>query len=408
MNYKILGLSLYGIWFVYNMVMQYVSWRSKNNPVPENVRDVYDAEKYAEWQRYHRETCGVNLIFSLLSSLIFLTIFLSDLLPRIAVSENAYLGAAEVLLVMMAIEALLDAGLHYVSYMKIDQKYGFNQRTMKTFLIDELKSFVISAVLNTALLCLFILIYRSLGDWTLLLFSGVVAAIVLGIMVLYPFLSRIFNKFTPLEEGELREKLTALLEKNGYRVRQIQVMDGSKRDSRANAYFSGYGKTKTIVLYDTLIQTMTTDEIVAVFAHELGHGLHKDTLKTLPISLIQVVAIVLTVWLTVRTGAIYPDFGFAGVNYGLAYILASAIELPLLMPLFSLWANSVTRRAEYRADAHAVKEGYGPELVSALKKLTRDSLDNLAPSPIEVTLYYSHPTLSQRIAAIEAASSSAS
>lgn len=403
MNFKVLGIVLYCVGFAYSLFMQFVSWRSKDNPVPENVRDLYDADKYAQWQQYHKANCGVELVGSIVGFVVYLLIFALDALPHVAISQNVYLAGASVMFFMLTVDAVIAAGQHYVSFMKVDQRYGFNQRTMGTFIVDEVKSWLISAVLNIALLCLFILLCEKLGVWTLLLFTGVLMLIVFGVMVLHPFLSRIFNKFTPLEDGELRDKLTALLEKNGYRVRQIQVMDGSKRDSRANAYFSGYGKTKTIVLYDTLLQTLTTDEIVAVFAHELGHGLHKDTLKTMPVSVAQVVAIVLAIWLTVRTGAIYPDFGFAGVNYGMAYILAFSIELPLLMPLFSLIASSITRRAEYRADAHAVKEGYGPALISALKKLTSDSLDNLAPSPIEVTLTYSHPTLSQRIAAIEAA-----
>ncbi len=401
MNFKLLGLILYAVSFVYELLMQFLDWRSKDNPVPENVRDVYDAERYATWLRYHGENCAVDLISTVVSFLIYLALLLLDVLPRVAPSENPYLAAIELLMFIMTLDALAGAVFSYISSMVIDTKYGFNKRTVKVFVVDQIKSYVISSGVTVALVCGFAAIYRALGDWTLVLFSAIVAVILAAVSALYPFLSKVFNKFTPLPDGELRDKLTALLTKNGYTVRAIQVMDGSRRDTRANAYFSGFGKTKTIVLYDTLLDTMTADEIVAVFAHELGHGLHKDTLKTMPLSALQVVFIVLAVWLTVRTGAIYPDFGFEGVNYGFAFFLASVIELPIIMPVFSLLSSGLTRRAEYRADAHAVSEGYGPELISALKKLSRDSLTNLSPSPIQVKLYYSHPTLSQRIAAIE-------
>ena len=403
MDFKALALVLYTISFLYELFMQYLDWKSKDNPIPANVRDVYDGEKYTKWLHYHAEGCALQLAEAVVSYLFYLLLLLFAVFPRFAPSANPYLAALEMMVIVLALEAVIGAVFSYIDAMVIDQKYGFNKRTLKVFLVDQVKSFVINTALTVGLVLLFALIYRSLGDWTLLLFTGIAAAIMLAVTVLYPILSKIYNKFTPLPEGELRDKLTNLLTKNGYKVRQIQVMDGSRRDSRANAYFSGHGRTKTIVLYDTLLDTMTADEIVAVFAHELGHGLHKDTWKTLPISVLQIVCIVLAVWLTVRTESIYTWFGFEGVNYGFAFFLASVVELPLILPLFSLAANAVMRRAEYRADAHAVKEGYGADLISALKKLSRDSLTNLSPSPVAVKLYYSHPTLSQRIAAIEKA-----
>ena len=220
-------------------------------------------------------------------------------------------------------------------------------------------------------------------------------------MVLYPKLSKVFNKFTPLEEGELRDKLTALLNKYGYTIKEIQVMNASERTTKSNAYFSGAGKTKTIVLYDNLVEAMTTEEICAVFAHEMGHGLHKDTVKNSLKSFLMVIVMVLLAWLTVRYPEIYADFGFAGVNYGFALILLTVVELAFVSPLLGLWTNASTRKAEYRADAQAVKDGYGEALISGLKKLSRDNFAHLAPDKLLVALEYSHPTLSQRIEAIE-------
>ena len=226
-------------------------------------------------------------------------------------------------------------------------------------------------------------------------------AIRLFFSFLYPFFSKIFNKFTPLEDGELKQRLTALLEKNGYQVRAIQVMDASRRSTKSNAYFTGFGKMKTIVLFDTLVQAMTPDEICAVFAHEMGHGLHRDTLKNQVLTFLQVLILGALAWLTLRTPAIFSSFGFSQINYGFALILIMSVEFALIAPLFGLFTSWVSRRAEYRADAQAVKEGCGEALVSALKKLAKENFSNLAPSPLLVKLEYSHPTLSQRIDAIE-------
>ena len=225
--------------------------------------------------------------------------------------------------------------------------------------------------------------------------------VVLLISFLYPVLSKVFNKFTPLEDGELKDRLTALLEKYGYHVRGIRVMDASRRTTKSNAYFTGFGKMKTIVLYDNLISRMTPDEICAVFAHELGHGLHRDTLRNQILKTLQMLIIGMLAWLTLRTAEIYPAFGFEGVNYGFAIILIMSVEFVLISPLFGLLVNWFSRRAEYRADEQAVKEGYGEALITGLKKLAKENFSELAPSPLLVKLQYSHPPLSERIDAIE-------
>ena len=263
-------------------------------------------------------------------------------------------------------------------------------------IIHRLILILISLIIGSLLLW----IHQALGDLMIVVFAAAVTALILAIAFLYPFLSRIFNKFTPLEDGELKEKLTGLLEKHGYKVRAIQVMDASRRTTKSNAYFSGFGKMKTIVLFDTMLEQMTTDEICAVFAHEMGHGLHKDTLRNQGLSFLQMLVIGVLAWLTLRTPELWLAFGFDSVNYGFAMILIMGVEFALIAPLFGLLTNYLSRRAEYRADRQAVQEGYGEELISALKKLSRENLSDLAPSPLLVKLEYSHPTLSQRIEAI--------
>lgn len=401
MNLKIMALVLLSVIFAYEIFMDIIGYLSKNNPVPENVRDIYDEKEYKRWKEYHSEISRVSVISTVLSFVVNFLLILFDVYSYLAFGNNVYLCMITVVIAFVTIDTLLSAIFDYIYSMKIEEKYGFNKMTVKTFIMDKIKSYIIMLALVIGLMSLFILIHRHMGDYIILLFSGVMVALVFAIIFIYPKFSKIFNKFTPLEDGELKTKLTELLERNGYRIKQIQVMDASKRTSKANAYFSGYGKTKTIVLYDTLLSSMSTDEIVAIFAHELGHGLNKDTVKNSAISIIQMIVLVLLAFVTVKYDSIYPYFGFDSLNYGFALILVMLVEFPVISPVFLLVGCAVSRKAEYRADRQAVREGYGLQLIDSLKKLSRDSLSDLSPSEIEVKLSYSHPPLSDRIAAIE-------
>jgi STE24 endopeptidase len=195
----------------------------------------------------------------------------------------------------------------------------------------------------------------------------------------------------------------ALLTKHGYQVKAIEVMDASRRTTKLNAYFTGFGKLKTIVLYDNLVNAMSTEEICAVFAHELGHGLHKDVLKQQIMNFGNLLLMAVMVWLVVRDPQLHQAFGFVDINYGFAYILLG-IGLGLVQPLTGMVMNAYSRYAEFRADRQAVREGYGEAMVTALKKLAKENFAHLAPSPINVVLEYSHPPLSDRIAKVEKAS----
>lgn len=401
MNFKILALIMLSVIFAYEIFLNIVEYSSKNNPIPENVKDIYDEKEYKRWKEYHSAISRVSVISTIVSfALNFMLIFF-NFYSYFDFGNNPYLSMITIVTVFVTLDTLLSSIFDYIYSMKIDEKYGFNKMTFKTFVIDKIKSYIILTAVVIGLMCLFILIHRSMGDYIIFLFSGIMIALIFVIMFIYPKVSKVFNKFTPLEDGELREKLTGLLEKNGYRVKQIQIMDASKRTTKANAYFSGYGKTKTIVLYDTLMSSMSSDEIVAIFAHELGHGLNKDTVKNSAISVIQMIVLVLLAFATVKYDAIYPYFGFDSLNYGFALILVMLVEFPIISPVFLLLGCTISRKAEYRADRQAVREGYGLQLISSLKKLSRDSLSDLSPSKIEVKLSYSHPPLSERIAAIE-------
>ncbi len=409
MNYKALFLAIAIVVFLYQLLLRVIEYRSQRNPIPTNVVDVYDPDTYRKWRAYHGEKCRLRVVEHVIGFLVDFALLLFNLYAAFAglFPDTPFMRMFAVLL-LGALSGLITLPLSYYDTMGIEEKYGFNRSTRKTFWSDQIKQFVLSLALIVGVGALLMRLHQSMGDGLILAFAVLMTLMLLFMSFLYPFFSKIFNKFTPLEDGELKDRVTALLEKNGYKVRAIRVMDASRRSTKSNAYFTGFGKMKTIVLYDTLIEAMTTDEICAVFAHEMGHGLHKDTLKNQILTFAQMLILGVLAWLTLRTPQIFFAFGFDQVNYGFALILIMSLEFALVSPLFGLLTSWHSRRAEYRADAQAVKEGYGVALISALKKLSRENFANLSPDPLLVRLTYSHPTLSQRISAIEKGSASES
>ena len=386
---------------IYSIILNIVKYRSANNPTPENVSDVYDTETYLKWKKYSAEHTTLSLISSIVSFIVSLVLLITNAYFAFAslFPNDLMLQLIAVILLEAVISTVIGVVEGYISTMKIEEKYGFNRSSLKTFIFDQIRSLILSLVLSLAISSLLTL-YLSIGDWIIILFAGVMFAFGLLISFLYPFFSRIGNKFVPLEEGELKDMLMELLNKHGYKVKAIEVMDASRRTTKLNAYITGFGKTKTIVLYDNLINAMTPEEISAVFAHELGHGLHKDVLKGQIFSLIQFFVMAAIACLCVREPSLHTEFGFTEVNFGFAYILIGVI-LGLVQPFLSLFSNARSRKAEYRADRQAVKEGYGKPMISALKKLARDNFAHLSPSTINVLLDYSHPPLADRVAAVQ-------
>lgn len=402
MELKIIVLAIVLLRGVYSIILNLFERKSAKNPIPENVSDVYDEETYSKWKNYQAEHAGLELISDVVSLVISLTMLATNIYSAFAslFPDGYFWQIASIVLLETAVDTVVGIFFSYRSTMVIEQKYGFNKSTIKTFIVDKIRGFIISLLLGLFLAFLIFGLHQSFGDAVIIFFTVAMFLFSLLLSFLSPILSRIGNKFTPLADGELREKLMALLTSHGYKVKEIQVMDASRRTTKLNAYFSGIGSTKTIVLYDNLVNAMDTDEICAVFAHELGHGMHKDVPKLQAFNTINMLLMAVAVWISLREGGLHTAFGFDGVNYGFAYIL-TGIFISLIQPLTSILMNAVSRRAEYRADAQAVTEGYGRPMITVLKKLARENFAELAPTRVSVLLHYSHPPLSERIAAVE-------
>ena len=402
MTYKLIFILCALLGGAYSIVLNIVKYRSADNPTPESVADIYDNETYLKWKKYSAEHCRLDIISSSLSCVLTVALL----------ATNAYSAFANIfpltvfwqIFGVVALEAIIDAVIGtvigYVKTMVIEQKYGFNRSSIKTFIFDRIRSVILGLVLAIALSELIYLVHDLTGNFMIIALAGALLAFTLISTFLFPFFSRIGNKFTPLEDGELKDKLMELLTKHGYKVRAIEVMDASRRTTKLNAYIAGFGKTKTIVLFDNLLTAMDTDEICAIFAHELGHGLHKHVLKRQFLNIGYLLILAAAIWLTVISPDIYVEFGFNAINYGMSYILAGT-AIGLLQPAISLVLNAISRAHEYDADRQAVKEGYGEAMIRAFKKLAKDNFAHLAPSRINVVLEYSHPPISDRIDAVK-------
>lgn len=404
MNYKVIALIVMGIVFLFDTLMHYLDTKSAERKIPDCVADIYDEAEYKRWLAYDKECNKLALWRHLVSYTVSFALIGLDgyaAIVNLAGTEGLYSAALVIMIADTVIGMLWSTPFSYVRNMGIEQKYGFNKMTKKTFAADLIKETVISLGLMCGLICIVIAVHQALGNWLIIILGSVIMAFVVLFVFLQPVFTRIFNKLTPLEEGELRNRLTELLEKNGCSVRQISVSDGSKRSTKANAYFGGFGKMKTIVLYDTLLEQMNEDEIIAVFAHEMGHNKHKDTLKAMGMNLLNVAMITFILWAVVSIPEIYQDFGFDGLNYGFAFVLAFSVCLAFIGPFMSLFSGRMARKFEYAADKFAADNGYGEALISGLKKLAKNNFACLTPHPVVVALAYDHPTISQRVEALE-------
>ncbi len=397
---KIILLISYILENVFDFVLVKLNDSYVKKPLPESVKDVYDEEKYNKWINYRNDTKKFSAIQTLVSAGVTLGLLIFNVHSLVFnfFTINRYVSYLIFILIFSLLGTIISIPFDYYQNFVIEEKYGFNKSSVKTFIIDIIKSFVIDFVLSIILLLGIMFLYEKLENYGILLACVAVILFNLFMAIFSMTFLRIFNKFTPLEEGELRDELTKLCDKYNVKIKQIYVMDASKRTTRANAFCTGFSK-KTISLDDNLVNNYSTDKIVAVFAHEFGHAKHKHNAKTVWFAFFRIIILILALGVILNFPQICEAFGFREVNYYFAFTILSMISWPLSR-LFDLVSNKISRTFEYQADAFAAKEGYGEPLVGALKQLSKDSLSNLNPHPFVVALEHSHPTLAQRIDAI--------
>lgn len=374
--------------------------------IPQKLEGIYNEEEYAKQQQYQKTNSKFGLYSGLFSFVIMFVILLLggfgwlDLLLREYISNETWLGLAFFGVIMVGSE-IISLPFDYYATFVIEERFGFNKSTRKTFWLDQLKSLLMTIILGGGILYLVMWLYNSVGEWAWLYAWGVVTAFSLFMFLFYSnLIVPLFNKQTPLEEGDLRNAIEEFGQKAGFGINNIYVMDASKRSSKANAYFTGLGAKKRIVLYDTLIADLDKEEIVAVLAHEIGHYKKKHTLQSVMISILTTGVMLFLLSFFLNNVDLAIGLGAKQASFHLGAIAFSVLFTPVSLFLGVL-SSILSRKNEYEADAFAAHFGLAEALVSGLKKLSVKSLSNLNPDPLFVFFHYSHPTLLQRMEALE-------
>ena len=402
--YILLGIITIG--YVFGQILDFLNYRSSKTKLPPEAEGIFDDEQYAKSQRYHKEVARFSFLtsaFSFILSFCFLYFGGFGWINSVVSGwvNGEILVALAFFGVLMLGSDILNTPFQLYSTFVIEEKYGFNKTTVKTFIIDKLKGYALSAILGGGILALLMYFITTVGSSFWLYFWVAISVIMVIMNMFYTTLILpIFNKLTPLEDGELREAIKSYSEKVNFPLTNIFVIDGSKRSSKANAFFSGFGKKKKVVLYDTLIEKHSTNELVAIFAHEVGHYKKKHILVSMILSILQVGLTLYIMSLLLFMGMLTEALGGEGLQIHMNLIAFALLYTPI-STITGLLMNILSRKNEYQADAYAIQTTGTGDLIMALKKLSADNLSNLMPHPAYVFVHYSHPPLLKRLAAMQ-------
>ena len=401
--YAIIILATLAIGYILDLIADYLNIKNLRTDLPEEFRDVYSREKYERSQEYLKENTLFGIISSTFSLIVLLIFWFSggfnwlDLILRGLIENNIYRGIAYLGILIIA-NSILSIPFSIYRTFVIEEKYGFNKTTPKTFIFDILKGLALAIVLGLPLLAGLLYILQNFGDVAWLYGWGTVVLFTFIIQFIAPrWIMPLFNKFEPLKEGELRDAIFDYADRIGFSLKNIFVMDGSKRSSKSNAFFTGFGKNKRIALFDTLIDNHTTGELVSILAHEIGHYKKKHIIQGMIISIIHTGILFFLLSLFLTQEGLYEAFYVENMSVYTGLIFFGMLYSPIEM-ILSLFMNALSRKNEYEADEFAAKTIEDPkDMINALKKLSEHNLSNLTPHHFYVAVNYSHPPVLERI-----------
>ena len=399
-----IGLTIFN--FLFTTVLEYLNDKNWKESIPNDLEGFYDSDKYQKAKNYKIERGKISLLNSSISfviTLLMLFFFGFGLISEYAVSfsDSSIIQSCIFFMIFHLLTTFLGMPFSYYSTFFIEEKYGFNKTTLKIFIVDKIKGLFISSLFIIVLTSLAVVSieYFSTGFW-IWLWIGLSLFMVFLNMFYADLIVPIFNKLTPLENGELRSKIESYSKKVGYSLKNIFVIDGSKRSTKANAFFSGLGPRKTIALYDTLIEKHTDEELVSVLAHEVGHFKKKHILISMFLTILQLGIMCYLFELCMNMEVIASSLGSSKMNFHIGIIAFSFLYSPIGL-ITGILMNILSRKNEYEADKFAKDTYNGNFLELALKKLSVDSLSNLYPHPLYVFVHYSHPPLLKRLARLK-------
>ena len=392
--------------FMLERVLEFLNSKHMSPVLPDSLKGIYDEKEYSRFQSYKRENgrldCwssgvgfGVMIVFLVAGGFGWYNSWVVSLTDSVVWQTIFFVMGLSV------VSTVLDIPFDYYATFRIEDKYGFNKTTRRVYWLDAVKELFLSLVLGGVLLALVVWFYTWAGTYFWLYAWGAVTLFSVFMAMFYSqLIVPLFNKQTPLQEGSLRDKIQDFAEKVGFKLDNIYVIDGSKRSTKANAYLTGLGPKKRVVLYDTLIDELTEEEIVAVLAHEVGHYKKRHTLRSMVVSVIQMGVLFWLFSLCVNNAALSEALGGDRAYFQLGLIAFAILYSPVNL-ILGIGMNVWSRSNEYEADAFAARYYEGDYLVSGLKKISVKSLSNLTPHPLYEYIYYSHPSLLKRIDAIK-------
>ena len=392
--------------FIFSSILEYLNSKNWKDSVPDSLKDFYKESDYKKAKSYKLDRDRVSLISSLISTTLTIIFIFSGVYGKVSdyslyYFDNPFLQSAGFFLFFLLISTIIGLPISYYSVFIIEEKYGFNKSTLSTFIKDKIKGLIISLLIGGFILYISIQLYNFFeANFWLWLWVFLSAIIIFTNMFYTTLIVPIFNKLSPLEEGSLKNKIEKYSKKIGYSLDKIFVIDGSKRSSKANAFFSGLGPKKTIALFDTLIDKHEEDELVAVLAHEVGHYKKNHIKQGLLLSISQVGIICYILQLCLNEPDLSLALGGLESSFHLSLIAFSFLFSPLSI-IIGIGMNIFSRKNEYEADKYAKETYNGESLKNALKKLSSDSLTNLYPHPLYVFVHYSHPPLLKRLEALD-------
>ncbi len=394
--------------FLFEKFLDYLNNSYKNKPLPPEVQGIFNDAEYKLKNKYDNENEQISNISSTLSIIIILIVLVNQFFGTVhnwaaEISTNPIVQALIFMGIIAIINGLISMPFSVYSTFSVEERYGFNKTSVKTYIFDTIKSALLTGILGGGILAFIVWQFSIFGSnfWLIAWLAVAVLSLIMSIFYSY-LLAPIYNKQIPLPTGELRDAIEKFAAKVNFKIDNIYLIDGSKRSTKANAYFTGLGAKKRIVLYDTLIEKLDIQEVVAVLAHEIGHYKKRHTIKGLISSILQAgfalflfsvfsESVELSRVLGAETNV--PVFHLSIIAFGILFSPASVI--------FNLVFTFFSRKNEYEADDFAADNNLANELISALKKLAAANYSNLNPHPWYVFFNYSHPPLIQRIRAIK-------
>ena len=400
----IIGILVFN--YIFSRIMEFLNARKYGDPVPSGLEDVYEKDEYERSMKYKKVNYRFAILTGAFSFIIIMFMFFldgfafADQLAR-NISSSPIVVALLFFGGLMLASDLINIPFSIYDTFVIEEKFGFNKTTVKTFILDKLKGWILGALIGGGILALIIWFYQLTGKnfW---IYAWILVSVFSVFMNMFysTLIVPLFNKQTPLEEGELRDAINEVSVKVGFKLNNIFVIDGSKRSAKANAYFAGLGAKKRVVLYDTLIEDLETDEIVGVLAHEIGHYKKKHTISGMILSIVQTGVILFILSLFVGSPVLSQALGTEIPSFHIGLIAFGILYSPISM-ILGIGMNMMSRKNEYQADRFAADNFDGTSLINALKKLSGKNLSNLTPNSIYVFFNYSHPTLFQRMQALK-------